>query len=177
MQIKLCVPISITSINYTMKHCKFSLIAAEVKALKHVWCIGDKFLFNLHHIISESRNKPGQGIPYLHTQYNFTAWYTNPLSDVEPTVVHIFNALAEVLNDKKQFHLPKYLIVIPDRDILDSLNIWDYSVKASIQCNFFSSGCSKLSPKLSCHGVTTWNVNIEVQFHLTLLESSFGSKW
>ena len=42
------------------------------------------------------------------------------LSDLRPTVVCFVNALIEGINQPAQ-HLPKYVIIMPDKDILDGM--------------------------------------------------------
>ena len=79
----------------------------------------------------------GQETPYLYSQYDVSPWFVNPLSSVGPVITCIFNALVEALNENKKQPLPKYIIVMPNKDILASLNVWNYGVKAAIQCNMF----------------------------------------
>ena len=55
----------------------------------------------------------------------------NPLSDVRPTTARIQNSLVEVLNQK--IFLPKYVLVVPDIDILKSLNAWGPGAREKIE--------------------------------------------
>ena len=70
-------------------------------------------------------------LPYLHRYFNVSAWYKNQLQDLDnPSVGRIHNSLIDALNVNN--HLPKYIVVIPDRDVLDSVNIWDYGARKEI---------------------------------------------
>ena len=59
-------------------------------------------------------------LPYIYDRYNVEAYYTNPLSDVKPTIARMYNSLIKALNTHD--HLPRYVVVIPDLDIVQSVN-------------------------------------------------------
>ena len=59
-------------------------------------------------------NKKSQ--PYMFDFFNIKAFYQPSNRSAEGSLHKIFNALVEALNAKA--HLPKYLIVIPDRDLI-----------------------------------------------------------
>ena len=80
-----------------------------------------------------AKNQP---IPYLFDYYNVSAFYENPLSFEDNTLLRLLNAFTKALNgkdplanpktkqDKKekvfkpyQFHLPRMILVVPDWDI------------------------------------------------------------
>ena len=43
------------------------------------------------------------------------------------------NALAEGLNDNQHPHLPKYLLIIPDKDLITAADIYDYGVTKTLE--------------------------------------------
>ena len=46
----------------------------------------------------------------------------NPLSDTEPVIARLYNSMIKALND--QAYLPKYIIFIPDKDIVELLEVF-----------------------------------------------------
>ena len=72
-------------------------------------------------------------MPFLYEHFNFEMFFTNPLSPTRPVMVRILNALIRALN--KHEHLPQYIIVIPDIDILTSLKLYDFGVTNLIDTN------------------------------------------
>ena len=97
------------------------IIADNVKALKDCWLIGDNFLADifptLQRIKSDTPIKQKQA-PYIYDYYNIFSW-TSPLSDERSTPARILNSFTEGLN--KIHRLPKYVLVLSDKDILDGL--------------------------------------------------------
>ena len=84
--------------------------------------MGDRFLNDvigtLQGMKTQAKLKKTE-LPYLYEMYNFKAFYINPLSDVTPTIVRIYNSLTEALN--KYEHLPKYILVVMDKDIVSDV--------------------------------------------------------
>ena len=62
-----------------------------------------------------------ESILFLYEHFNISPWYQNPLSSLKPTIVRFVNSLGAALNDKQIKHLSRYIIILPDRDILDDL--------------------------------------------------------
>ena len=58
-------------------------------------------------------------LPYLYKTYNLECYYMNPLSDVNPSIVRIYNAMVKALNMHE--HLPKYIIITPNKDIVEDI--------------------------------------------------------
>ena len=73
--------------------------------------------------------------PYLYEMHNYEMFYMNPMSPVKPTIVYIFNSLAKTLDLNIYAKMPKYIIVIPDKDIVESLQLYDFGTRALIDRN------------------------------------------
>ena len=108
----------------------FSCIISEnVPALKDVWLVGDEFLReNCNGLVTLKTaariNK--RDPPYLHNHYNVTAYYINSSFLIRSALTRIVNAVIEGINAKD--HLPKYVFVIPDKDILQAMKFWDFGL-------------------------------------------------
>ena len=113
-----------------------SYIAGNVKALKSVWFVGDHFLSkiadDLADMPAEARRRKCDEL-YLFANYKVKHWCMNVLSSVKPSIVRILNSLTEALNECE--HLPKYIFVIPDIDIVESLEYSDFQVRNLIDDN------------------------------------------
>ena len=58
-------------------------------------------------------------VPYIYEYYNIFSWFQSPCSAEKSAVARILNSLTEGLN--KIHRLPKYILLFPGKDILDSL--------------------------------------------------------
>ena len=70
---------------------------------------------------------------FIHDNYHVSDWYLTRTSSIEPVIVRIFNALIEALNNNH--HLPKDVVLIPDKDILESLHYFDFNIRQLIDDN------------------------------------------
>ena len=69
-------------------------------------------------------------IPYLHSFYNVHGFSTHPSSGNHRTIGRIINALIHALNTRKR--LPRFLVVIIDKDIIEDVGIFDFGVTNEI---------------------------------------------
>ena len=101
-----------------------------------MWCIGDDFLFHAYPILqrlcTEAKANHEQ-VPYLHDLYNVDSYFQGQLSLLKPTAVHFVNSLLDGLNIKNWPHLPKYILVFPDKDIISELKNEEFGVKKFIK--------------------------------------------
>ena len=122
-------------------------IPDEIKAIRDVWLVGDdslsKIYGGLQHLKSRRESKHEKG-PYIYEFYSVSAWYMNPLSEVRPTIARLQNALTEALN--QNIYLPKYIIIIPEKDIVESAFKSDSCSNREIedQANWLIGQVSKL---------------------------------
>ena len=61
-----------------------------------------------------------KSIPYIYEYYNIFCWTQSPIALEKSVLAKIVNSLTDCLN--KIHRVPKYLLVIPDKDILDTMN-------------------------------------------------------
>ena len=87
--------------------------------IKDYWLVGDQFLceiFSTLQGIKVDATTKKRDPPYIYENYNIYAWY-KPIKDCTQCMVRIFNSFVEGLNSRA--FCPKYMLIIPDEDILD----------------------------------------------------------
>ena len=105
------------------------LISDQVKALNDIWLIGDLFL---RHSYSALQNLKSEAVvekkpyPYIYDFFNVTAFYQQSGGQATESLHKIFNSLIEGLNEKER--LPRFIFVIPDRDIILQANHFKYGM-------------------------------------------------
>ena len=96
--------------------------------MKDCWLIGDEFLgktfgaFQEWHTDNAANNEEQ---PYLYEQYNVSCWNQSPLLN-QPRPAHILNSFMQGLNSSTK--LPKYVIIIPDRDLIQGSKKIEYGI-------------------------------------------------
>ena len=111
-----------------------SVLSDDIKALRSVWCIGDDFLYQIFGALQSLKSEASirnKCPPYIYEYYNVSAYYQNPLSRAEPTISCLLTALIEALN--QHIYLPKYVILLCDKDIIQSADIWDFGVGKELE--------------------------------------------
>ena len=98
-----------------------SLFPDNVSTVYDLWLLGDNFLqdiFGSFEALRYYSQKNNEEIPpYIQQYFNVKECYHASLtSGVKFTMVWMINTLIEVITDRKR--IPKYLLVIPDKDIL-----------------------------------------------------------
>ena len=94
------------------------IIADNVEAYHDVWVLGDTFLketVNSLIALNNSASSKNCTPPYLFQQYNVKPFY-NVKTSAARGLACLLNPLLEALNE--QARLPKYIIMIPDKDII-----------------------------------------------------------
>ena len=101
-----------------------------------IWFIGDAFLhknFNgLQALKTEAKLKKDK-LPYLYEFYNLSAWFCSQVKTNVPVIAKLQNSLAAALNEYE--HLPKYIVIIPDMDIVQDVNLFQCGVKDALYDN------------------------------------------
>ena len=75
----------------------------------------------------------GQVGPYLFANYNMNAFMSGAITSslIHNPMVRFVNCFAEALN---RFHLlPRFMVIIPDQDIIKAINYYDYGISKIIQ--------------------------------------------
>ena len=75
-------------------------------------------------------NRPN---PYLFENYNIEAFCTPKQSNNRSVLSKILNALVKAINDSPQGHLPKYIMMILDLDIIINAQVYDYRVTKTVE--------------------------------------------
>ena len=70
--------------------------------------------------LSLRRSSHGQSVPFMLQYYNVKLFCHTQSKAVKPAIARIVNSTIDALND--EMRLPKYLVVILDRDILDDFH-------------------------------------------------------
>ena len=94
-----------------------------------MWFIGEKFLWETVMSFKVMRCEAivqQKHSPYLFTQFNVDSFYPNPLCNTL-ILARVLNALACAL--KESHHLPKYVIIILDKNLVHSAGVFDYGAE------------------------------------------------
>ena len=95
-----------------------------------MWIVGDTFLKETSSDLYDLRDKAPQKqqlVPFIFKYFNVQGFYTN--KGVRSRINRFLAPLVEALN--KYHKLPKYLLIVPDKDLLSQLN-WDNNISISI---------------------------------------------
>ena len=105
----------------------------DVPALKSVWFLGENFLkdaFLTFRAMNTKEAQSSQSSLYLYQNYNITPWHAPMWSNTKAFLVRVLNALIEGLNEET--HLPQYILVILDKDLISSAELYDYGISSTI---------------------------------------------
>ena len=100
------------------------LFAADVKALNDVWLIGTNFLgttFKTLQNLNSSQKNP----VHMYQYYNVCPYYAQKPA-IKNILIVLLQCIAEGLNER--IRLPKYVLIIPDIDILASIKFYEYAM-------------------------------------------------
>ena len=125
----------------------FCFFTEEIEALREVWIVGDHFLHQNFDVFQQQKSTAildHKDPPHLYQFYGISAWYVNLISFLKPTTARLQNALVKALN--KKTYLPKYVIMMPDIDILRTLHAWGPGANEKIesQLNWIIAEVAKL---------------------------------
>ena len=104
-----------------------SIITANIKTLNDVWIVGDDFLKDITHSLQDLKIKASaanKALPYIYERYNISLIYKSPLTS--DAYSRILTAFTNAMN--KKFKLPKYVIVVPDKDLLQEMNYFNFGI-------------------------------------------------
>ena len=109
------------------------IFTVTLKAIEDVWFIRDSFLHNNWHSFAELKAKNKSSKPFLAEYYNTIPLYPSVSNSVCSSCGRIFNQFIEGLNktgkDENIFRLPKYVLIMPDKDILANINFNNYGIE------------------------------------------------
>ena len=78
-----------------------------------------------------SMNKSMNSKLHLFKQYNIEALVAPQLSQTRSVLSQLFNAFVKALNDFK--YLPKYILIMLDKDIIDNIGVYDFGIADTIK--------------------------------------------
>ena len=112
------------------------LLADTAKSLFDVWFVGDSLLADVFGTFAEiqeellkRRNKEPQ--LYLHEYYNVKSFYELSKNGIQYRATRIVNAVVDAVNQTHR--LPHFLIIMPDKDILAELDVFNYQVETILR--------------------------------------------
>ena len=106
------------------------LIADDIKALKSTWIIGEQFVKDLDQSLTSininSEQPNGMKKLYLTQNYNVLTYHSTRMSKPDPFLARVHNSLVDALN--KDNYLPRYIIIILDKDLIVNADLYNYGV-------------------------------------------------
>ena len=100
------------------------VFADDIRAYWDLWLLGDTFLADVYNEFLSIKQKARKNkkfiLPYILDFFNVSALFTRS-AGVNLAMARIVNSLIEAVNAKGAL-LPKYIIVVLDKDILHDLN-------------------------------------------------------
>ena len=107
---------------------------AVIQALFDIWFIGDHFVREVYNafrgIINAAKLNKKSWKPYLLDYYNSKGYYYQSNNWLESATSWILNKLTEALNENDR--LPKYIVMMPDKDIIADLNDFEFGATKNI---------------------------------------------
>ena len=113
-----------------------SIFTADVQALRSVWMIGDDFLYRVFPGFQQLKSDcfvKKEDLPYLYQYYYLNAWYVKQIQSTVPSMAKIQNAMAAAFNEFNS--LPKYLMILPDKDLIVLVEHYDKGAKQLLMEN------------------------------------------
>ena len=108
-----------------------SFIPDNVKAIRDVWLVGDTSLKEYYQSFLSMRTQAKEAnakLPYLFENYNVEHFKPPEMSNVKSVLARMVSSLIQAMNEACQHHLLRYLLVIPDKDLVKEANVFDYGV-------------------------------------------------
>ena len=108
----------------------------NVPSIYNAWFVGDEFLRSTFPMFIEMKQEAAirkREVPYLHAYYNVFAYTTSTSSGNCRTIGRIFNSLVHRLNTRDR--LPRFLVVVTDKDIIEDVNVFEYGAGVEIMKN------------------------------------------
>ena len=109
------------------------IISENITALKDLWIVGDFFLGEAFPTLQSLLNQAHmekKTAPYMYRYYNVETRYPRPLTMNRSVMARILNSFVKLLNAKH--HLPRYVIIIIDKDWFENSGFVEYGAGDSI---------------------------------------------
>ena len=108
------------------------MLVDNIRAQKNVWLIGDDFLkrnYQAYPMLRSEAVANDTKPPYLFSNYNVSTFTTGD-KQIKNPMVKIVNGLIEAFN--KYHTMPRFIIIIPDWDILKYINFYKFGASKFI---------------------------------------------
>ena len=105
-----------------------------MSAANDLWFVGDTFLAEIYHALSNLKHKAVTGkkqLPYICEYYNISSYMAPPNAVNKEVLSRFVNALVKALNESLK--MPRLIIVVPDHDILKFVDYNSFGVKEIIR--------------------------------------------
>ena len=99
-------------------------LTGNVAALEDLWIVGDAFVPEVFAVFQASKvsvDMNNREVPFLYRMFNIFYFSSSKLSNGRNVLLRVINAFTEGLNRRQ--HLPKYIIILLDKDILSMLDL------------------------------------------------------
>ena len=113
------------------------IVTDDLPAIFDLWLLGDHFLREIFDAYQAIKLQAEKGksedviTPYIQDYYNVREFYKTPFAGVKFASTRVVNNLTDAINQKKR--LPKYLIVILDKDLILDINLDDNDAEMLLQ--------------------------------------------
>ena len=108
---------------------------SNVVPISDIWFIGDSFVNDYYHalpmMVTQAR-KDKSDPPDIYKQYTVKCFTSSPSTKMESVPARIVNSIVKALNDTHK--LPRFIIIIPDWDLLRYFDHSTYGVEAVTHC-------------------------------------------
>ena len=97
-----------------------------------VWLVGDTFLRNLWATVLTSQNKAvarNVQLPYLYHNFNVIPCYPGGSSMTRSVAARFLNEIIKTMNDSEHMPLPKFLLIMPDKDLVEAVHHGGFECK------------------------------------------------
>ena len=111
-------------------------IAGHVKALHSTWFLGDDSLRRFFDTFTDTRKSAkdeNRQLPYLFDYYNVESFHALQLLNNRSVLVRIINTLTKEMNSPTHQHLPCYIVILLDKDLVHEANVFDFGVSETLE--------------------------------------------
>ena len=103
------------------------MFAEDVAARADFWIVGDEAVrasISTRQAMKSECGFDNKLLPYIYEYYNVNCYFESPLGKTKSVAARILNSVIQGMN--AWAHLPRYILVIPDVDILNYACKYDY---------------------------------------------------
>ena len=105
----------------------FISFPANIKALEDMWIVGDRFMNSIFRTLQELKDKAVRAdkpTPFIYERFNVFHFYRSSLT--HNAYIRMLNSFVDALNRRP--HLPKYILLVPDKDLLEAIDFFNFGI-------------------------------------------------